>query len=453
MRNPLFLLASVFALSCVGGHGGDDDPGETSGPTDDSSVTGDDTGPNGPQSATCTIRGTVTVQLYTYDSDGELEYVSFQDAYGGSFPFGAVWVTGYSPDGAGGIDDYVGAATFHNPSTAGDAYEITATLDEAGEVRLFGMLDYWNDRILGSGEPTGMHPDAIDCTDGSEHEDVDITILAPYYDFDGGGSGGGGGSGTGSDGAGSGCDLVRVEGDILITNTYAGGEAAAMLLDANRGGPHYWDFTDPTPSGGGATSAYGFQLCDNFGTANLVGCWDTDGNLLFDPADTWGAYISAPSTDGNPISVGTTDLTGYDIEVPLADGESPWGIVPFVTLAGDLFVDNGVFDDLPSGTTVYVTALKYRPSGDIAVATLNADAYDIESFTWSELSGQSQVSWTVNAPANTIVYLWAYADTDGDGVVNEVNEHVASGGINSSGKLPTGSSSTSGIQLGLGTPN
>jgi hypothetical protein len=59
------------------------------------------------------------------------------------------------------------------------------------------------------------------------------------------------------------------------------------------------------------------------------------------------------------------------------------------------------------------------------------------------------VNWDINVPASTIVYLWAYADTDGDGVVNEADEHVASGGINSTGKLPTGTASTSGITLGL----
>ena len=442
MKNSSLLLASVFAISCIGGHPGGGGPDDTSG-TDDTVGTSDDTGVVVSDEVTCTINGTVTVQLYTYDDDGELEYVSFDDAYGGAFPFGAVWVTSYTPDGNGGVASYTGAKTFHNPSPAGDAFEITATLDQAGEVRLFGELDYWNDRVLGSSEPTGIHPDAVDCTDGLVHNDVDITILAPYYDFDGGGGGGGGG----------GCGTVGIDGDIVITSMYAGGEAAAMLLDANNGGPHHTAITDPTVNGGGAESAYGLGVCANFGTGNLVGAWDKDGNLLFDPADKWGAYISAPDTDGNPISVGTTDLSGYDIQIPLGDGTTPWGIVPFVTLSGDTFVEGGVFDDLPAGTSVYVTALKFRPTGDIAVADLAADAYDMESFAWGELSGQTSLTWSVNVPASTIVYVWAYADVDGDGIVNEVGEHVASGGINSSGKLPTGTSSTSGIQLGLGTPN
>jgi hypothetical protein len=445
MRNILFFAAATFALGgCIGGHGGnggnDDSEGGT-GDADDSGATTDDSGNNnGGNEAECTIRGTVTVQLYTYDDDGELEYVSFDDAYGGSFPFGAVWVTSYLADGNGGVAGYTGSETFHNPSADGDEFEITAKLNQAGEVRLFGELDYWNDRVLGSSEPMGIYPDAVDCTDGSEHNDVDITILAPYYDFDGNGGGGPGGGGD--------CN-VSIDGDILITELYDGGEAAAMVLDANNGGPHYWTFTDPQVNGGGASSAYGLNVCDNFGTANLVGCWDDDGNLLFDPADTWGAYVSSPDTDGNPISIGTTNLSGYDVQIPLGDGSTPWGIVPFVTLSGEATLQGGVFDDLPSGSSVYVVALKYRPTADINVATLAADAYDMESFAWGDLTGQSSVNWDINVPASTIVYLWAYADTDGDGVVNEADEHVASGGINSTGKLPTGTASTSGITLGL----
>ncbi len=446
MRNVLFLASSALAVSCVGfggpGGGAGDDTSGSSG--DDSSVV-DDTGENNQMhGATCTISGTVIVQLYTYDDDGELEYVSFEDAYGGAFPFGAVWVTSYRPNGDGGVATYTGAETFHNPSTTGDAFQITARLEEEGEIRLFAMLDYWNDRVLGSSEASGIYPDAVDCTDGSTHTDVDITILAPYSDSIGDGSGG--------DGGASGCNAVGIDGDILITSSYAGGEAAAMLLDANSGGPHHWQLTEPTTSGGGAQAAYALEVCENFGTANLVGCWDSDGNLLFDPGDTWGAYIVAPDESGNPISVGTTDLNGYDIQIPLGEGESPWGIVPFVTLSGELNVDGGVFDDLPAGTSAYVTALKYRPVDDIDVSTLALEAYDMESFAWGDLAGETTKSWSINVPANTIVYMWAYADTNGNGVVNEVGELVSSGGINTSGKLPTGSSSTSGIVLGLAHP-
>ena len=448
MRNVLLFGATAFAVAgCIGGSELDkaDDSGSGTGVDDTGPGVGtDDTGGSTQTDAQCTIKGSVTVQLYTYDDDGELEYISFDDAYAGDFPFGAVWVTSYIEDGNNGVGAYTGSQTFHNPSVDGDEFEITATLNNAGEVRLFAQLDYWNDRILGSSEPMGIYPDAVDCVDGSEHTDVDITILAPYYDFDGHDGGGGGGGG----GGGADCN-VSIDGDILITETYGGGEVAAMVLDANSGGPHYWTFGDPQSSGGGAEATYQLNVCENFGTANLVGCWDDDGNLLFDPADTWGAYISAPDVDGNPISIGTTNLSGYDIQIPLGSSDNPWGIVPFVSLSGEVNVANGLFDDLPSGSSVYVVALKYRPTSDIAVATLASDAYDMESFAWGDLTGQSNVPFSINVPASTIVYLWAYADTDGDGIVNEPDEYVASGGINSTGKLPTGTSSTGGINLGL----
>ena len=50
------------------------------------------------------------------------------------------------------------------------------------------------------------------------------------------------------------------------------------------------------------------------------------------------------------------------------------------------------------------------------------------------------------------MYLWSFADTDGDGVLNEPGEPVAAGGGESSGRLPTGGSGASGISLSLNAP-
>ena len=43
--------------------------------------------------------------------------------------------------------------------------------------------------------------------------------------------------------------------------------------------------------------------------------------------------------------------------------------------------------------------------------------------------------------ANTIVYLWAYADHDNDGRINEEGEAVGAASSDDSGRLPTGSTS------------
>ena len=38
------------------------------------------------------ISGTVTVELYIENDDGDREYMSMEEAYGTTFPFGAIWV-------------------------------------------------------------------------------------------------------------------------------------------------------------------------------------------------------------------------------------------------------------------------------------------------------------------------------------------------------------------------
>ena len=58
------------------------------------------------------------------------------------------------------------------------------------------------------------------------------------------------------------------------------------------------------------------------------------------------------------------------------------------------------------------------------------------------------VLWDLVVPANTIVYLWAFVDADGDGMVNESDEPVASGGVDGAGTLPTGDEGQTDIRLG-----
>ncbi len=122
-------------------------------------------------------------------------------------------------------------------------------------------------------------------------------------------------------------------------------------------------------------------------------------------------------------------------------------LVPFVRLSGTVALQNGSLSDLPEGATVYVAALKYRPDGQLSVAELQ-NAYDYDVF--DEPSGSS-LDWGLTVPADSIVYLWAYVDMDGDGVVNESGEYVASGGEDDNGKLPTGSTGVSDIDMNLAT--
>lgn len=503
MRNTL-LLSTLMTGCWTHGKGGNDDPGtddtategDTSTSTDDS-VPADDTAvwPDGP--ATCTLKGTVAVQLYTVDDNGDIAFISYPDAYGSTvFPFGPVWVAGYTTDnGQNSVGEYLDTETIKYPSINGDSFELEITLAEAGPVRVYGMLDHNGDRVLANGEPDGNHPDAIRCTDGSVHNDVDVTIMSKVGMRGGSGNGGGGNGGWGNGGnggwggggwggggwgghggfgssgqggsgpmgggnganggnnggnSGGGCP-VEVSGYLDILQGYASGDAAAMLLDSDGNGPFALDIVAPSLSGTVASAAYELSTCDE-GPASLIGVWDDDDNWLFDPTDTWGAYVTSPDVDGNPVLIAAgTDLLNHDIQVPLGTGESPWGVVPFVRVQGDLTVNGGVFDDLPSGTTIYVVGLRYRPDVDVDVAELLAEAYDLETYDWADLTGQTTAPFTLHLPAETVAYIWAYADHDGDQVLNEVGEAVAALGTEQ-GRLNTGTASTTGNKLQLQTP-
>jgi hypothetical protein len=310
------------------------------------------------------------------------------------------------------------------------------------------VLDLDRDRVIGADDPNGIHPNDLDVDpDTGSLGDVDVNILAPGWGY----GSGTGGSGWGGPGGGTGGSWVEIAGDVLITTSYAGGEAAAFVFGTDNSGPWATDFVQPVSNGSGADVNYSIWAPENAGAYKLLGAWDSDDNWLFDPTDTWGAYISAPDVDGNPLTIGAVDINA-DIQIPLNDGDSPWGVVPFVTLSGDLGVLDGVFDDLPSGSSVTVAALKYRPTADISVSSIEADAYSYTTYDWADLTGNSSVPYSVRVPANTVVYLWAYADTDGDGNVNEPGEHVASSGAGGAGQVATGESSASGLDLELSTP-
>ncbi|MCP4810083.1 MAG: hypothetical protein GY913_20270 [Proteobacteria bacterium] len=434
-------LGLIGLSACIGGKHGHDsgDEGDSgNGLSEDSGEENNEDSGEVEVEVDGTLTGNITVQLYTYDDDGELEYLSWEDAYSDTWMFGGIWVTAYSEKEDGG-NDYHGSQALLAPSTGPNAYAIDVGLEQPTEVRLYAQVDYWGDGILGSSEPLGIHPDSVLVQDGDTHGDLDITILVPYYDFE---------NSTG----GGGCtETHTMSGDVLLTNNYAGGDAVAMLLSTSGDGPYHYAYTTPVSNGSGATGDYEMASCDGYGSMNLVGAHDADGDTMITPMDLWGAYISEPDVDGNPITVGAEDVSGMDIQVPLNDGDSPFEVVPFVSLSGNVSVLGGTFDDVP-GADVYVTALKYRPSAEISTSDIEDESYDYEVFSGSDLSGQSAIPFSLNVPANTIVYLWAYADVDGDGELNEDGEHVASGGGTASGKYPTGTDSAVDISLELNAP-
>ncbi|HJN73715.1 MAG TPA: hypothetical protein QGF58_07270 [Myxococcota bacterium] len=379
------------------------------------------------------LGGHVTVQLYTAGEDGERETIDWADSTcGGVYSFGKVFVAAYTLNEEGGRR-YVGQDTVDSPSTNGDDYSVDVKLETNSDVYLYAAVDYWGDRVIGSDDPVGTYPEAISLKDGDTLEDLDINILVPEC-YGGGGS----------------CDTMGISGDVVITVSYAGGESAVLLVNEAGEGPmgNHVTWDNPVSTGGGAEAPYDLTICQNYGTARLIGCWDSNGNELADPLDRWGTYYTEPDVDANPVMLGSTNLTGHDIQIPLGD-EAGIAVVPFVTLSGTVGMAEGSFDDLDAGAMVYVTALKYRPSNEIAVSSFDDIAYSTQSWTASELAGATEAPFGLAVPGNTITYLWAYVDSEGDGVVNGPDEPVGSAAGESSGRVPTGTSDSAGYELSL----
>jgi len=222
-----------------------------------------------------------------------------------------------------------------------------------------------------------------------------------------------------------------------------------MLMDKDGNGPYHVAQALDVGAGEGATTSYTLEVCPNYGEMQLVACWDANMNGVFDGGDRWGVYSASGETNSNPISVGDRNMNNYPVWLPLGDRPGV-DLVPFVQLSGSLRLSTGEpFSSLDSGSTVYVSALKYRPSGDLLI-TDPAVAYDTDTFAWSELSSAgTELAWDLTLPSDTIVYLWAFADTDGDGIVNGPGEPIGPYNPSDHGKTPTGQDGFGGIEIVL----
>jgi len=416
---------ALVGLECPPPGGGDDTGGDDTGSTatDDTGATS--SGFNG------TVTGTVQVQLYDVDSEGEYVYKDWS-VWDGNFPFGAIWVYAFNSDESTGDETFYANQSILTPSVDGDDYSMTFTA-AAANVRVGAQLDFYADGIMGTSDPVGIYPDAVSVTDGSTAAGVDITILSYWNNSSGGGGGGCDGGGGSGGGGGNGDGSTTISGDIIITEAYAAGDAVAMLMTTDLDGPLTWDWTTPEPSGGGAEGAYAMTVCSSGGDYALQGCWDSNFNSVVESDDKCGPYISEPDVDGNPITVGDENLTEHDIQIPM--GDYGLDLVPFVNLSGSITHDDGAF----SGGTVTVGALKYKPSGEFSTSDIADAAYDYQEFDTS--GGATELAYSLDVPSNTITYLLAWDNEDGDGLINESDEAVGSGSSHDNGRLPTGESS------------
>jgi len=426
-RCKVLLLFSLGACTDVGDKDATDSGDGTSGASASAETTSD-TGTDSADTGvvvqhTATLRGTVIVEPFRLE-EGQRVPVDESELAGTSFPYGALFIA--AQDAADG--QHVGSDTLLFPDFTDNTFEVEVSFDAGSTLRAYAALDDDANAIVSSDEPVGVWPEDLLLADGDVVDDLVIRVLVEFPpDTTEGGH-------TLPDGTP--CDL-HIQGDVTVSTGFEGA-GLAMLLDPSGHGPHTWTWF--MVEDGAAT--YAMDACPGLGEMQLVGALDTNGNQLIDPTDTTGAYVSAPDVNGNPVTVATADLLHHTIQVPLMgdDGEPEHhgvALVPFVRLTGTLTYDGGTFDALDPGTEVVVAALKYRPNTSVPLATLTSSAFDTHVFDWSELQGNASVDYTLLVPGHTELYLWAYADPDLDGVVNEAGEPVASASNSGDGLVET----------------
>ncbi len=423
---PVLLLASACTINVSEKDDDQDDVADTGVSNDTSNLEDSgDTAQEDEYGLDGTVTGRVTLQLYTVGDNEDIVLMDFTEAYG-YYPFGKVFVTAYETDRMSGELNYF-AQDALTPATDGslDGYTLTVLEKEATQLHVYAVVDWIADGVIATYEPIGNFDEPISVTDGAAYPNADITIMVPYYAF-------GGGS----------CTTHSITGVATIARSWVDGNIATMLFSESGEGPSYTTHHTPTEITGGAEANYSIGYCEGGDSkVKILGAWDSNVNELYDPMDMWGSYVSAPDTDGNPVTIGSVDLTGKDILIPFGDrGPS---IVPFLSLNGDVTL----LDDLstpPAGTKVYVAALMRKPGDTLNVSDLETLAYDHNTFDEAAMAA-GVLPYSLQVPGNSVAYVWAFADIDGDGVLREIGEPVGTP-VGQWGKVATGTKT----QVGLG---
>lgn len=379
------------------------------------------------------VSGNITVELFGEDEDGERYTIEWGSEGYETWPFGPIFVASYELGRDGSAGRYAGTEVISRPEMGENGYELPVRLREDKDIYVYAAIDIEGDGVIGTDDPRGVWPQSIFMTDGQVEDSVDINILAQAE----------------SEIVCEGGDTIEISGAAYVTVDYWGGPIAVMLMDSDGNGPYFVNRALPVSAGEGATTSYTLEVCPNMGEMQLVAAWDANRNGIHDGGDVWGVYSATGERNGNPITVGDRNMTNFPVWLPLGDRPGV-DVVPFVTMQGTVELASGEpMSTLPAGSNLYVVALKYRPSGDLLV-TDPAVHFDIDTFSWGDLSSAgTTVDWNLLLPSDTIVYLWAFADTDGDGIVNGPGEPIGAFNASDHGKTPTGQEGFGGISIVL----
>ena len=471
VATSIFILLAGCGKSCwSGGPGLDTAEPPITVDTQDTEAPPDE--PHGVHGA---INGHVGVTLVWEDESGQLEEIPWEEScFGTTFPFGQIFVTAYTRDEETGSQAYFGDYLIEVPQVdpASNTYNIEVETDAVEEVYLYAALDKWNDRIIGPTDPVGFYPDPVVVWGDEVVNDVDIEILTTYWcGSEGEGTGPGYGdcpdcpSGWGDGscyywdgtqwvyiegcGGGGGCPggLVTVGGPLEVTVPYNGdGYDVATMLLTTAGEPWavYYDLP-MTTTASGAEGTWGFEYCAGAGTYRALGCWDRNANDVYDPADLWGQPVTADGEPLGSVTFGTDSVTDLTMSIPIEGSDID--VVPFVRLSGEVVLTEGTWNDLRAANPelqVYIVAAKYRPEGDMDDSELE-ETYDYDVWDYEALADADTLPFTLMAPSNTTLFLWASADLDADGVINGDGEGFAA--YAGTSRVVTGETSMSGIVL------
>ncbi len=379
------------------------------------------------------VTGTVTVELFGEDENGERYNIEWGSAGYDSWPFGSIFLAAYELGDDGQAGRYAGTEVVFRPQMGSTSYELPVRLHEDKDVFVYAAIDILGDGVIGTEDPRGVWPASIFMSNGHTETGIDITILAQAEDevvCDNG-------------------ETIEIDGAAYVTMDYWGGPIKVMLMDSDGNGPYHVAEALEVGAGEGATTSYVLEVCPETGEMQLVAAWDANLNGIFDGGDVWGVYSATGDTNSNPVTVGTRNMANFPVWLPLGDRPGV-DILPFVTMQGSIGLASGEpMSSLPAGTNVHVVALKYRPTGDLVISD-PAISFDIHTFSWSEVNTSSPtLDWNLLLPSDSIVYLWAFADTNGDGVVNGPGEPIGAFNASDHGKTPTGQEGFGGINIVL----
>lgn len=362
------------------------------------------------------IDGTVRVKLMSIDENLEGTELSWEEATGGVWVFGSLFVGAFTY-GEDGTAEWLSTETFTWPSVDGNDYSFDVQADPEDDIWVSAWLDWAGDGIIGTNDPTNNYPDAVHISDGERVEDVDITIWTAVTEPGDGRGGGWWGSG----GGGGDYTYLWLSGDLDADVDYDGYPCHALLYDTNDWGPYFYTEVAMVEEGEGeGTGPWAMPAYVNWGNMKVVGGCDANWDGLLDPSDQWGS-LSDGGLDDNPVYIGDNDIDDLRILVPF-DGFRPFSS-PIVGISGTVtFVDG--FDALPQDATLHVVAMRYEPSEEMEDDDLSYQ-YAVEHIAVSDVEGNA-AEFSLAIEPNTTTYLWAFLDNDDDGVVNEDGEYVGS---------------------------